>query len=65
MNIKELKTIIELLPDDMDVFIKQNNDEYETSMAIDASVSYIRFKGSGIKKSEEPTIRCFLIKDCQ
>lgn len=63
MNIKELKTIIELLPDDMDVFIKQNDDEYETSMAEEASVSYIRFKGAGVKYSEEPTIKCFLIKD--
>lgn len=38
MTIKDLKAKIKDLPDHMDVFIKQVNDEYSLSMVEDAKV---------------------------
>lgn len=32
MTVKELKNELEKYPDDMDVFIKQTNDEFELSL---------------------------------
>lgn len=63
MNIKELKILIENIPDDMDIFIRKENDDFIYEMANSAVIIPIRFKADGIKKSEQPTVDCFVISD--
>jgi len=59
----ELLKALEGVPDDMDIMIHQNNDEFTYVEPVIAQIHPIRFKGEGIPKHKEPTINCFLISD--
>lgn len=59
MNIGELKEKIKDLPDSMDVFIEQTNDEFRCSIVNEANVLELVFSDGKLKGSEV----CFLITD--
>lgn len=59
----ELLKALEGVPDNMDIMIHQNNDEFTYSEPVIAKIHPIRFKGDGIPTDKEPTIDCFLISD--
>lgn len=59
----ELLKALQDVPDDMDIMIHQNNDEFAYSMPLVAKIHAIRFKEEGIPKHKQPTIDCFLISD--
>lgn len=59
MNVKELKEKIKDLPDNMDVFIEQTNDEFRCSIVKDVNVLELMFTDDKLKGSEI----CVLITD--
>lgn len=64
MNIKELKDKIKDLPDNMDVMIEQNNDEFRYSLAEVADVFSVVFNANNInKKNGSAIVDCLIIQD--
>lgn len=59
MNVKELKEKIKDLPDNMDVFIEQTNDEFRCSIVNQVNVLELTFTDDDLKGSEV----CVLITD--
>lgn len=59
MTVKELKKSLENAPDNMDVFIHQENDEFTHNSAESAIVEKVKFRG----EKEIPEIECFVISD--
>jgi hypothetical protein len=59
MTVKELKEKIKDLPDNLDVFISQNNDEFEFSLLNGAVVGELPFSDDDLKASED----CLLLRD--
>lgn len=59
MNIKELKEKIANIPDHMDVFIRQVNDEFACAYVNSAEVKSVKFIG----EKEEPHDDCFVLSD--
>ena len=62
MTVKELKKAIADLPDGMDVIIRQNNDEFQFSVANEARVVEVNFHDPS-NKSLNADVDCFVIED--
>lgn len=65
MTIKELKEHLNKFPEDMDVFVKQTNDEYEYSLVESVFVHDVEFEDSDVleKEGELPKEDCVIISD--
>lgn len=59
MNIKQLKEKIKDLPDHMDVFIRQQNDEFELSLAYRAEVKDVTFSDEDLTANDT----CLVLTD--
>lgn len=62
MTVRELKKILENIPDNMDVFIRQTNDEYPNSLVEIAEIEELHFWSSD--ENESPVkVENFIITD--
>ncbi|MFA6057259.1 MAG: hypothetical protein WC756_03595 [Taibaiella sp.] len=59
MTVKQLRELIKDLPEDLDVFIEQTNDEYRYSMLEGVSLTEITFADGKLKAEE----MCLVLTD--
>lgn len=59
MNVKQLRNLLEGVPDHVDVFIRQTNDEFDNSLAVTAGIKPIRFSDGVVSATDD----CFVLSD--
>ena len=63
MTVKELKKELENLPDNMDVMLRQTDDESAFNMVNSAEVKEITFHDQDIPEKEWVKVKCFVVTD--